>query len=511
MRFRRNIREVPTCWRLPYVCAILTLFLMSAVGALAQAPAAVNRLVVATTGEAPTMDPHMQSERSGYNMQGQAIEQLVRRNRNAELVPALALSWEPLNDTTWRFHLRDNVRFHNGNLLTAEAVKWSLERITNPEQNSPNAGNLRAITGVEIIDSLTVDIHTAYPSATLPASLALAAGIIDPAAVMGDSKRTLTSEEVVGTGPFRLVEWQRDNFARFIRFDDYWGGASEVEELVLRPMPDVNARLFALQSGEVNVMQDVPPDLVPIIAADASLRITAAPSVRVHEVTIRTESAPLNDKRVRQAMNYAVDKQTMIDGLLNGYGRLLSQPVTPEFFGYNPNLEPYPYDPGKARALLSEAGYPDGFEVEFYIYPAVRAAAETIAAYLKDVGINVKFRINEYSVTYQDFITQKGGQLHYSTWGAYSLFDADGTLPHVFREGALWSYYNDPRVDELTDIGATTLDPAARLAAYQEAMAILREEAPWIYLWQQFEIHATSSAVSWEASPDNLLIFYDYQ
>lgn len=488
---------------------LLALLIVGGLATAVHAQAEIDELVVATVEDAPTMDPHMSSTRSGLNMQSQSIQHLIRRNHEGRLVPELALSWESVDDLTWRFHLRPGVKFHNGREFTADAVAYSLGRIIDPAQGSPNAGNLRAIASIEIVDSLTVDIHTHEPAPTLPNSLAAFSGIIDGvhAEEVGDAALV---QNVVGTGPFVLVEWQRDDFARFERFEDYWGGPSHIRTLVLRPMPDVNSRVFALQAGEVDIIQEVPADLTTIIEADPNTRVTAVPSVRVHYIQFRTDTAPFDDARVRQAINYAVDKERIVNSLLNGYGRVIGQPVGPQFFGYNPDVEPYPYDPDRARALLAEAGYANGFETEFYIYPAIQAVAEVIASDLAEVGVRVTFKVNEFGVSYEDLINNRASPMHYGTWGGYSLFDADGTLPHVFREGALWTYYTHPRVDELTELGATTLDQAAREAAYFEAMEILHDEAPWLFLWQQFELHATRADVDWTGSPDNILRFYDY-
>lgn len=470
----------------------------------------LDMLRVGVTEDAPTMDPHMHSHRAGLNMQIQIMEQLVRRDEKAQLVGELAERWEPVSDRTWRFYLRRGVKFHNGNPLNAEAVRFSLNRIIDPQQNSPVAGNLRAVSAVHVVDDYTVDIDTHHPAPTLPASLASYALITDPQHVAEVGDRGLASHPI-GTGPYRFVEWKRDEYLLLERFDDYWAGPSSVRRLMLRPIPDANARLLALRAGEIDIMQDVPPEMALEVTRDPNLRISAVPSVRLHYIQFRTDQPPFNDVRVRQALNYAVDKQRIIDALLNGYGKVISQPVTPEFFGYNPNLEPYPYDPDRARQLLREAGVRDGLVVEMASYPAVRPVAEVIAAFLADVGIQLTHRVSEFAVNYENLTTGRASPMHYSTWGAYSLFDAEGTLPHVFREGAIWSYYNDPRIDELTDIGATTLDPEVRLAAYHEAMRILHEEAPWLYLWQQFELHGANRKTDWEGLPDNLLRFYGMQ
>ncbi len=492
-----------------FVKLLLALLVTGAVSTAAFAQPEIDELVVATVEDAPTMDPHMSSTRSGLNMQSQSIEHLIRRDRIGRLVPELALTWESVSDTTWRFQLRPGVVFHNGNPFTAEAVAYSLGRIIDPDQGSPNAGNLRAIASIEVIDDLTVDIHTMEPAPTLPNSLAAFSGIIDPvhAREVGDAGLV---QNVVGTGPFVLVEWQRDDFARFERFEDYWGGPSHIKTLVLRPMPDVNSRVFALQSGEVDIIQEVPADLTAVIEADPNTRVTAVPSVRVHYIQFRTDTPPFDDARVRQAINYAVDKERIVNSLLNGYANVIGQPVPPQFFGYNPEVEPYAHDPERARELLAEAGYPNGFQAEFYIYPAIQAVAEVIAADRAEVGVRVSFKVNEFGVSYEDLINNRASPMHYATWGGYSLFDADGTLPHVFIAGALWSYYTHPRIVEITEMAATTLDQNAREAAYHEAMQLLHDEAPWLYLWQQYELHATRADVDWTGSPDNILRFYDY-
>lgn len=468
----------------------------------------LDQLSMAVVVDPATLDPHMHVNRYILDALNQCYEQLVHRDPKAKMVPGLATAWKQTDERTWRFELRKGVKFHGGEPFDAEAVKYSYDRIMDPNQKSPMVSSLRLAEKVTVVDAHTIDIVTKGPAPVLPAYLSLYTNIA--------SKPWLTSKgdqfaarNINGTGPFKFVEWRKSDYIKLARNDQYWGGPAAVKNVVLRPIPDANTRVLALQKGEVDVVQELPPALADEVKKNPELRVSAVPSVRVHFMILRTDVKPLDDPRVRQAMNYAVNKEAITKQLLRGFGIPLTQILTPAMFGHNPEVPGYPYDPNKAKALLREAGHAKGFSTELSAPSLQGDIAEAVAANLKEVGIDATIRIEEQKVNYENLIKKKATPIHYLTWGNWNLFDADGTVPYLFLRDSQWCYYTPPtRVVELNLVASTSIDQKKRLDAYREIMKLLHAEAPLLLLHQQFDINGANRKTTWETRYDNVMLVY---
>jgi peptide/nickel transport system substrate-binding protein len=486
--------------------AIGTLSLTAARPGRALAKGEVDHMTVALSVEPATMDPHTHIHRWTLDVQLQFYEQLVHRDAKAKAIPGLATSWEQTSPRVWRFDLRKGVKFHGGEPFDAESVKFSLDRIMDPALKSPIM-SLRLVDKVVAAGSHTVEIHTKEPLPVLPGYLSLSTAIINKAwfAAKGAD---FAARNGNGTGPFKLIEWKKGDHVKLARFDEYWGGPAAVRTATFRGIPDANSRLLALKKGEADIVQDLPPELADEVKKTPGLRVSAVPSIRVHFMALRMDVKPFDDVRVRQAVNYAVDKSAITKQLLRGYARPLTQILTPDIFGYNPDVPGYPYDPGKAKALLREAGLAKGFSTEMSAGALYADVVEAVAANLKDVGIEANIRIEEPKVNTENFIKKKATPINYMTWGNFNLFDADGTTSHLLVPG-IWSYYQpSQKFQELNRFAASSLDPKKRLDAYRELMKMAQADAPLLLLHQQFDIHAANRKTTWETRADNLMLLY---
>jgi peptide/nickel transport system substrate-binding protein len=468
----------------------------------------VEQVTVGLVQEAFTVDPHMNFSRYNLDTVNQIFEQLVHRDAKAKMVPGLATAWRQTAERTWRFDLRKGVKFHEGEPFDAESVKYSFDRIQDPNQKSALTPTLRLVEKTSVVDAQTIEIITKQPAPVLPAYLSLFTNIGNKSwlAAKGDQ---FAARNANGTGPFKLVEWRKGDFTRLTRFDQYWGGAAAIKNVVLKPVPDANTRVLALRKGEVDIIQELPPALADEVKKYPDLRVSAVPSIRVHFLYLRQDAKPFDDPRVRQAVNHAVNKDAIVQKLLRGFGHPLTQVLTPAIFGYNPAVKGYPYDPERAKALLREAGHPKGFSTELSGYPALKEILEAVAGNLKEVGIDATIRIDDYGVHFENIRKRKASPMTYLTWGNFNLFDADGTLPYLFLPESEWSYYTPPaRLVELNRLAASSGDQRKRQEAYHEIMKILQGEAPLLLLHQQFDINAANTKTTWQTRSDNVMLLY---
>jgi peptide/nickel transport system substrate-binding protein len=458
--------------------------------------------------EPGTMDPHMHVNRWTLDVHNQCFDQLVHRDPKAKMIPGLATAWKQRDERTWRFELRKGVKFHGGEPFDAESVKYSYDRIMDPNVKSPMASSLRLVEKVSVVDPQTLEIVTKAPAPVLPAYLSLYTNIASKA-WMTSKGPEVAVRTINGTGAFKLVEWRKGDHIKLARNDGYWGGRPAVRSATIRPIPDANSRILALQKGEADIIQDVPPALADEITKNAELRVSAVPSIRVHFIVLRPDVKPLDDPRVRQALNYAVNKEAITKQLLRGYGQPLTQILTPAMFGYAADVPGFPYNPDKAKALLREAGVPKGFSTEISGPQLNSDVIEAVAGNLREVGVEANIRVEEQKVNYESLMKRKATPLHYLSWGNWNLFDADGTVPFLYLADSQWSYYTpSSRFVELNRLASTTMDGKKRAEAYHELMKICQAEAPLLLLYQQFDINAANRKTTFETRYDNVMMLH---
>jgi len=466
-----------------------------------------GQIVIAQGADPTTLDPHMHAENFTFAVVHNVFDPLVRRTvKDGQLAhePGVAASWASVNPTTWEFKLRPGVKFHNGEDLNAEAVKFSIERVLNPDQKARWRWAFVDIERVEIADPLTLRIVTKRPFPTLITNLAYAMPLVPPKYVR-DKGDAYVATHPVGSGPFKFVRWRKDDELVLEANESYWGGAPRVKTLIWKPIPEESTRVAALVGGQVDVARGVPPNLVKQIEGNARTRVAKVPSaLNIHIVLDTLAEGPLRDVRVRQAINYGVDKDAIIKSVLEGNGSPLGGPLTPVMFGYDAQVKPYPYDPERAKRLLADAGHAQGLALTLNSpngrYIKDKEVAEAISGQLQKIGVKAPVVTHEWG-GYVGKWPEGLSPMYMLGWAA--TWDADGILYPLLRSGQRFARWNNPDFDRLIETGRTTLDTAERRRIYGQASRLAHDEAPWLFLWNGMDIYGINKSVAdWEPTSD---------
>jgi ABC-type transport system substrate-binding protein len=401
------------------------------------------------------------------------------------LKPGLAERWDTSADgRTWTFTLRKGVKFHDGTPLTAHTVKASLDRVMDPSLKLRQAGKYQGVTSVEASDDVTLKLVTEKPLGSLPGNLThQSGGSIQNAAAAAQKKFG------VGSGPFKLVEYVPDDRLVLDANKDYWGGLPGVDRLVFRIIPEARTRLSMLQAGEVQVIYNVAPNEIPGLRSDPRYHVEVPPSSGWRIYGFNTQKKPFDDVRVRQALNYAVDKETIVRDILKGVGHVADSPFGPGMFSYVPTFT-YAYDPEKAKQLLSAAGLASGFKTSLLISPGEIISATEVAtavqAYLQQVGVQAEIKSLEQAVWLSE-LTKPMDQNTVEMF-EYQYGGADPDALRLNLHSAEWppkrnaAFYKNPKLDSLFDEAATTADQAKRAEVYKQVQQMVMDDAPWLFI-----------------------------
>lgn len=500
------------------IALVLTLALLALVPMPAAHAQARDTLTVALVSLAPTLDPHMHFERVGILVNINMFDSLLHRNTRMEYEPSLATSWKPLGDTLWEFKIRKGVRFHNGDVLTPDDVKFSFDRVLEPgkeKKRSPQYGNVRAIKEVRVIDGETVHIATDKPFPLLLERLVFFP-IVPRRHVEKVGAEAFGSTAAVGTGPWKLVEWKRDQHVRLEAFDQHWRGKPPFRHLVFRVIPEVATQVAELKTGGVDLIRNVSADLVPDLRTHPQTAISTTGILRVHYVALDMRHPPFDKKAVRQAANYAIDKQAVIQKMMAGLGRQVATTVQPPAFGHDPEVQPFPHDPKRARELLAQAGHPGGTDITLHsAYVEFRPVFEAICQMLTEAGLRTTPKLWDPGPAWNKFLQGEGKATngYYGSWGNYSVFDADAVLhPLYHTEPGGWIgkwYARVEGLDKLIDEARSIVDQPRRKRIYAQVQRLIREETPSIFLWTQNDTLGVSKQIEYAARADEWLWLYD--
>lgn len=471
-------------------------------------------LKVGQTSDVISLDPHKFNDILTANVTRQIYNALVKVDEKMVIQPDLALKWENPSAKEWIFHLRKGVLFHNGEEFTANDVKYTIERIQNPATASPGAGHVRQIEKVEVIEKYKVRITTKVTFAPLLYSLArYELAMLNEKAVKaaGDGY----AQKPVGTGPFRFVEWVRGDHVTLARFDKYFEGPAKLDKITYRGIPEDATRIIELESGGIDLIPaNAPAQDYLRMKNDKRFKTYATQAQSTLYVFFNVTVKPFDNKLVRQALNYAVDKQAVIDAVYFGIGKPSYGPMSQVIFGFDPSLkkEPYPFDPQKAKELLAKAGYPNGFECTLYsdTRSSRRNVCELVQAYLEQVGVKVKIELLERGAFLS--ASSKGVKgMGLSGW--IGTGDGDGALYptyHSLGVGAVnYSQLKDSKLDAMIEKGQATLDLQQRRAFYKEAQAHLNDFAPQIFLMQEDTLALSRANVEgFEPYPNQIAPLY---
>lgn len=489
----------------------LTLVLWLAIGCQQQAQpqagssagqaAQPAKVVVGLNSDVRNFDPVNTLDSTTDRVIAHIYDYLFTRDKEMKVVPQLAESSKILDDLIWEIKLRKGVKFSDGEAFNAETVKANIDYIINKDNNSPRRVRIDQVKSVAVVDESTVKITTEKPFPTLLEGLTEI--YMAPAKAIKEGPKTLT-EKPVGTGPYKLQEWKREQSITLVRNENYWGSKPQSGTVEFRVTPDVSARVSSLLAGEVTLIPDVPPQSVEQVNKSSSAETRSVAGRRVIFVAFNTlQPGPLQDVRVRQAINYAVDVDKIIRTVLESNGKRMAGPLPVINRHLDPNLKPYPTDAAKAKALLQEAGY-KGETITLHTpngrYLKDKEAAQAIADQLTQAGINVKLQVDEWG-TLLDLV--KSNKVD----GMYFFGRSDTALDGVmmkdwFRTGSTWVTYSDKTIDAAIDQAIPVVDRAKRQQAFYQLQAQIQQQAPWLFLWSQSDIYGVSKKLQWEPRAD---------
>jgi len=481
------------------------------------------QITIAQPAEATTMDPGRSTQVLTVNYFYNLYDTLTRWDAALQLQPGLATSWKAVNDTTWEFTLRPGVKFHDGAPFSAEDVRATLERNSQPGKTVVHSG-FATIESVQAMGPTAIRIVTKKPDPLLPVRMAQMGAQILPARLTTDEGVKELARRPVGTGAYRFVEWVKDERLVMEAHRDWWGWEGKppaIDRVVWKPIPEDFPRLVALDKGDADVVTNVPPDRIKDIAEGRTTRIVSTPSTRTVTFWINATQPPLSDKRVRQAMHYALDVSAIVKNLYAGMGKPFSGGLADTDFGYNPALKPYPYDPARAKALLAESGVPGGIDVTLYAGSGTmvndKHLVEVIADMWAKVGIRARVAMMEMGARQRmnnDRSVPPSGLLLVNPQS--TLLDADGSLWRLFHPSGFGGKYwvgSQPgqRFHDLMEQARYSLDSKRRKQLYTEATQIIHDEKPWLELFQEVVVYGTSRRVQFRARADYRLIVAEMQ
>jgi len=463
----------------------------------------VGTLTVGLSADAESMDPMYVNQAAGWSVVQAVFDHLIDRDFEGNLAPGLALSWTTVGTSTLEFELRQGVVFHNGEPFNAEAVKFTVERILADEE-APNRSKFTSIDSVEVVDEYTVRFVLDQLDGTLFDSLTSRLAMVPPGYLKEVGAEGFAAAPV-GTGPFKFVEWMPDDHITLAANEDYWQGSykglPQVETVVFRPIPEAATRLAELETGGIDIMQDLSTDQIAAVES-AGMTVVADEAFQLAYVffVADDESLPTHDVRVRQALNYAVDVDAIIDNLLAGFGSRVASPIGPGYLGYDPGVEPYAYDPDRALALLAEAGYADGFETMLDVTSTGHNdVIEAVAGYLREVGVEAMIQEFEMGQFNQNWMDRAQSMLWAARWGN----TPDPQSVGLFASCTGWiSRYCNEQVTELLDGAQATLDQDERARLYGAASQLMHDDPLAIYLSTALQVYGVGARVqNFEPSP----------
>lgn len=446
-----------------------------------------EELIIAQDGESKSLDIHQGND--GFSLRANRLiySRLVEADENMQIHPGLAESWQQLDDKTMQFKLRKGIKFHNGDDFTAEDVKFSFERM----MNSPRiAFVLPPIERIDIVDDYTVNIVTKTPFGPLLAHLS------HPALGMV-SKKLLTEnpealkEKPIGTGSYKFKEWIYGDKLVLEKNEDFYDKNERgLKYIIFKNVVEASNRAIGLETGEIDIATPISSVDEENIKNNPKLQLLTKPSISYTYIGMNMTKAPLNDIRVRKAINYAIDKQAIIDVILNGNGKIATSPIASGVFGFTDKTKNYEYNVEKAKELMKEAGYENGFTTSILVFSgeANTQTAEIVQAYLKEIGIDLKIEIVEVSA-YWDMTERGVHNLFLGSWGVVTG-DADYGLYAMYHSSAKGGagnrdFYENEKVDELLDKAKTEIDPETRKKLYEEAQILIVNDAPDVMLYNR--------------------------
>ncbi len=461
--------------------------------ALVAAPAqAAKDVVFAVASTFTTTDPYDANDTLSQAMAKSFYEGLYGFDKDMKMIPVLAESYDVSKDgLVYTVKLRKGVKFHDGTDFNAAAVKANFDRVTNPDNHLKRYGLYSNIAKTEVVDDYTARIILKTPFSAFLNNLAHPSGVMISPTAMAKYGKDISANPV-GTGPFKFVEWNRTDFLRVAKFDGYWRkGYPKVDTITWKPVVDSNSRAATMQTGEAQFTFPVPYELADTLKAKPELEVVAAPSIVIRYLSMNTQQKPFDNPKVREAIAYAINKDALAKVAFNGYA-YAADGVVPQGVEYSVKLGPWPYDVAKAKKLLAEAGYPNGFETELwsaYNHTTAQKVTQFLQQQLGQIGIKTKITLLEAGQrvekveSWQDPATAPV-RLYYVGWSSSTgeadwairpLLDSSSWPPTLFNT----AYYKSEKVDGDIKSALATTDHTQKAKFYRDAQEQIWKDAPW--------------------------------
>ena len=455
-----------------------------------------TKTLVITHGAYPqTLDIQNQSDAFSSRPASMVFEKLMKMDKDGNYQGVLAESWEYEDDTHLVFHLRKGVKFHNGDPMTAEDVKWSLIRAANSAHVSSKASFINQ-DDITIIDDNTIKVGYLYPNASAYAAFSNVGLSILPSKLYANADTADIYKNPIGTGPYKYVDCVNGEKVTFVRNEDYWGEKAHIKNLIWKTITENANRTIELETGGAHFSYDVPTTDIDRIESDDKLTLLMGPNFTIQYVCYNTQKAPLNDVKVRKALGMAVDKEAIKIAAYNGLGKVGVGPMVSTTQYATEDLDVAPFDLDAAKALLAEAGYPDGFEIKIYTNEnqARIDAAQVVQNSWAKIGVKATVTTLEYAAYYE---AVNSGEYDVCFFGWISNGDPDNTLYGLYHSSMIgasnYSHTNNPKVDELLEAGRKELDDTKREQVYVELQKELVDYCPATYYWQGVNTYAYSN------------------
>ena len=465
----------------------------------------------AQTTSLDSMDPSSSDATEARCRYINIYDALIHRDANGKLVPSIATDWKNTDPTHWVFEIRKGVKFHDGTALTADDVVFSMKRYMDPKIYN-GASKLESWEEVKALDRYTVQLTTKTPDVLVPAFIADKTYIMSEK-YYGAHDKGYIAANANGTGPYTQKEWVKGNHVTLTANPNYWGGAPEIRTVVIKEILTDNTRASALLAGEIDLDPQIIPDQMSRLKGKSTIKVVSVDLPAPVYIGMHLSQSPnaeaLSDVRVRQALNYAVDKDAIISRILKGGGTAMGCPIPSISFGSNPAVKPYPYDVEKAKSLLKEAGKTNlklGFDLPASGLNGIHDPALAVAQYLEAAGVTVDVNVFDTDSYIQKLI---GGNLD-DVWAQIyrdATLDAGGIYNGRLNSTGPSNkgHYKDPQADKLISLATTTFDKDERLKAYNQLATRTHEQAPWIYLYNPKQATAMSSNVKFQPRADQLI------
>jgi peptide/nickel transport system substrate-binding protein len=508
---RINALKRQSVWQSAVVAAGLILSAPASAVAQQASQPSLGTVTIATHLDVDTLDPTQNINTHQRWVYRHLFEPLITHDTEGKVKPVLAERWERVADDRWRFFLRKDVKFSNGEPFTAEAVKFTVELMQKASSQASSYYN--EFSRVDIVDEHTVDLVTKGPYS---GTLTLITDYLNPVPpkYYQEVGPQGFSAKPIGTGAYKLESWTRGTRVVLAPHESWSFGTPKASKVVFWVIPEPSTRVAAVLNGEADVAATIPPIQVERIKQSSNARMEAsATSVQPIWGGILVDRPGLTDKRVRQAINYAVNKDAIVQRLLLGYGRVMGQPCPQDTSCWSPDIKAYPYDPEKAKALLKEAGV-ESLKIKLHfptgVVPQGNLLAQVVATDLGKVGIQAEVLQEEWSVFASKLFDFKSKQANLGDL-FLMYYKAGPTLERVVATILVsdrnwnWEHYNNPTVDKLIRAAETALNDDEKSKSLREMAAIVHEDAPWLFLYEPFSLWGVSNRISWKARNDDYI------